>query len=119
MVKTYEKGKPCGSKCFLHVSHPCEDCGRWQGHEWEEILEVSKLRERNAELELKTAMFMGVGNGHGRLFVHGDYESIKACQLKIINAERARQLLRKIADLGLLADHKDLCIEYACLLGDE
>ena len=36
--------------------------------------------ERLATLEAKTRVAMGVGDGNGKLFVHGDYDSIKACQ---------------------------------------
>jgi hypothetical protein len=41
------------------------------------------LAARDAEIErlrAMTAMTMGVGDGSGKLFVHGDYDSIKAAQ---------------------------------------
>jgi hypothetical protein len=34
---------------------------------------------------------LGVGNGDGKLFVHGDYESIKACQAIIIERDELRR----------------------------
>ena len=58
------------------------------------LAENAILRERLAaaererdELRLKTAMTLGVGEGSGQLFVHGDYESIKACQRIIFERE--------------------------------
>lgn len=47
------------------------------------LLEIKRLRE-------KTAMTLGVGDGTGKLFVHGDYESIKATQKLIFELEMWR-----------------------------
>jgi hypothetical protein len=41
---------------------------------------------------------LGVGNGHGKLFVHGDYDSIKAVQGKLFELEELREKLRIMAD---------------------
>ncbi|ENG6107634.1 hypothetical protein ACAY19_002305 [Serratia liquefaciens] len=49
--------------------------------------------KRIAELEAKTAMTMGVGNGGGSLFVHGDYDSIKAAQSIVFENESLRAKL--------------------------
>ena len=35
---------------------------------------------------------LGVGDGTGELFVQGDYDSIKACQQKLLDLEKYRQL---------------------------
>ncbi|HGM5909652.1 TPA: hypothetical protein ACXI1U_002470 [Serratia marcescens] len=48
---------------------------------------------RIAELEAKTAMTMGVGSGNGNLFVHGDYDSIKAAQAIVLENESLRAKL--------------------------
>jgi hypothetical protein len=40
-----------------------------------------------------SSMTMGVGDGSGRLFIHGDYESIKAAQRISINLGAANALL--------------------------
>ncbi len=42
------------------------------------------------ELRKKTAMTLGVGEGSGELYVHGDYDSIKACQAKLLEHETLR-----------------------------
>ncbi len=49
--------------------------------------------KRIAELEAKTAMTMGVGSGNGNLFVHGDYDSIKAAQAIVLENESLRAKL--------------------------
>lgn len=41
-------------------------------------------------LRAKTAMTMGVGTGDGKLFVHGDYESIKAAQEIVLERDALR-----------------------------
>ncbi|HEJ7171049.1 ead/Ea22-like family protein [Serratia marcescens] len=56
----------------------------------------TKLAEKDkriAELEAKTAMTMGVGSGNGSLFVHGDYDSIKAAQAIVLENESLRAKL--------------------------
>ncbi|MCF1610139.1 hypothetical protein LQ759_09620 [Serratia marcescens] len=53
----------------------------------------TRTEERIAELESKTAMTMGVGSGNGNLFVHGDYDSIKAAQAIVLENESLRAKL--------------------------
>lgn len=63
-------------------------------------------------LRAKTACTMGVGAGDGQLFVHGDYDSIKAAQALVFRAERAEaeaDSLRRDADrYRLIRKHCDL-----------
>ncbi len=56
-------------------------------------VENQELKKRIAELEAKTAMTMGVGSGNGNLFVHGDYDSIKAAQAIVLENESLRAKL--------------------------
>ena len=52
-------------------------------------------------LRAMTAASMGVGDGNGQLFVHGDYASIKAAQEIVFRMERAeaeRDALRADAE---------------------
>lgn len=67
-----------------------------QAEKDELVASAVALAARIAELEAKTAVSMGVGSGSGRLFVHGDYESIKAAQEKIFRLEAAEA---RIAEL--------------------
>ena len=54
-------------------------------HELDTVKEENvALKKRIADLEQKTAITMGVGSGDGCLFVHGDYESVKTVQNKIL-----------------------------------
>lgn len=46
-----------------------------------------------ARLRAKTQVSMGVGDGTGNLFVHGDYESIKTAQAKILRLDKAESAL--------------------------
>lgn len=55
--------------------------------------ELEAKDKRIAELEAKTAMTMGVGSGNGNLFVHGDYDSIKAAQAIVLENESLRAKL--------------------------
>ncbi|MGP1191372.1 hypothetical protein ACJ8JY_03535 [Serratia sp. CY54039] len=54
---------------------------------------AENAEQRVAELEAKTAMTMGVGSGNGNLFVHGDYDSIKAAQAIVLENESLRAKL--------------------------
>lgn len=49
--------------------------------------ETAALRAELDALRLKTRCAMGVGDGSGRLFVYGDYDSIKAAQRTVLRAE--------------------------------
>lgn len=57
------------------------------------LAELEAKDKRIAELEAKTAMTMGVGSGNGSLFVHGDYDSIKAAQAIVLENESLRAKL--------------------------
>ncbi len=59
---------------------------------------------KDAEIEAmraKTAMTMGVGTGDGKLFVHGDYESIKAAQEIVLERDGLRAEVERLT--GCLA----------------
>lgn len=71
------------------------------------------LVTRNAELERKTAVQMGVGDGSGQLCVYGDYESIKAAQAFVI---RCFEQGKRIAELE--AERDALAAEVKALRGD-
>ncbi|BEL80111.1 hypothetical protein SM12BL3_14180 [Serratia marcescens] len=57
------------------------------------LADLEAKDKRIAELEAKTAMTMGVGSGNGNLFVHGDYDSIKAAQAIVLENESLRAKL--------------------------
>lgn len=52
--------------------------------------------ERAREAEAKVGVTMGVGDGSGQLFVHGDYDSIKAAQAISLDRERLRGIVHNI-----------------------
>lgn len=54
------------------------------------LAELEAKDKRIAELEAKTSMTMGVGDGSGSLFVHGDYDSIRAAQRIVLENEELR-----------------------------
>ncbi len=47
-------------------------------------------RARAKSESVSPQITMGVGDGSGRLFVHGDRDSIKACQAKLLELEKLR-----------------------------
>ena len=51
---------------------------------------VLALIAENKRLHAMTGTTMGVGSGEGSLFVHGDYDSIKAAQAIVIERDRLR-----------------------------
>ncbi len=74
---------------------------RWGVHHGKTLykaeVEVLKAELDNANLaidilETKTQDTLGVGNGDGVSFVHGDYDSIKMCQKKLLEREELRRL---------------------------
>jgi len=69
------------------------------------LAELEAKDKRIAELEAKTAMTMGVGSGNGNLFVHGDYDSIKAAQAIVLENESLRA---KLATPVRLTDERTL-----------
>ena len=58
-------------------------------------LESASTKQEIERLASKTAVTMGVGNGAGQLFVHGDYDSIKAAQEIILERDQLRHQLAK------------------------
>lgn len=74
--------------------------------------------KRIAELEAKTAMTMGVGNGGGSLFVHGDYDSIKAAHSIVFENESLRAKLATPVRLPDLCGDGENDTEYTEGLND-
>jgi len=68
---------------------------------------VLALLDRIAELEAKTEMTMGVGSGNGNLFVHGDYDSIKAAQAIVLENESLRAKLATLVRFKVGTDSVD------------
>jgi len=79
--------------------------------------EIKRLRAENERLHAMTSVTMGVGDGSGRLLVHGDYDSIKAAQAIVFERdqfraenERLRTCLREttaVAICGLYDTHPE------------
>ncbi|WP_312427427.1 hypothetical protein [Serratia sp. (in: enterobacteria)] len=68
---------------------------------------LKDVLKRNIELEAKTAMTMGVGSGNGNLFVHGDYDSIKAAQAIVLENQSLRaKLATPVRLLGEMLPHE-------------
>lgn len=62
-----------------------------------------EIAKRDVELErlrAKTRTTMGVGSGDGQLFIHGDYESVKAAQRIVIERDQLRAELSAIKAHG-------------------
>lgn len=59
-------------------------------------------------LEEKTSVTCGVGSGNGNLFVHGDYDSIKAVQALVFDNERLRLGIGKFKDSEITMNKFDL-----------
>ena len=55
------------------------------------LSDFQKLQAKYEELRTKTSVSLGVGDGNGNLFVHGDYESIKRVQALIFECEQLRK----------------------------
>lgn len=64
------------------------------------------------ELRAKTAMTMGVGTGNGKLFVHGDYDSIKAAQDIVLAREKLRAIVARLREPVSDEAVGDFCITY-------
>ena len=62
--------------------------------------ELRRLHTEVERLRSMTAMTMGIGRGDGNLFVHGDYDSIKAAQSLVFRAERMKKALKDIRSLS-------------------
>lgn len=87
-----------GSECWCDL---CWDERRWEFPDqpsWNDLESYTPALQAECEkLRTKTSVTLGIGNGHGNLFVHGDYDSIKAAQDKIFELEELR---RKLAEIG-------------------
>lgn len=71
--------------------------------------EVKTLQAEVERLKSMTAVTMGIGSGDGNLFIHGDYDSIKAAQALVFRAERMEKALRLIES----AKDRGFGIDYA------
>ena len=67
---------------MLHISMRC-------------ALPALNAKQGIERLASKTTVTMGVSNGAGQLFVHGDYDSIKAAQEIILERDQLRHQLAK------------------------
>lgn len=113
-----------------HVSYwtpdsyvPIDDVG-------EALDAIERLQRENEQLIGKTRVTMGVGYGSGKLFVHGDYDSIKACQSIIDDRDRLRreleeariQLSRKETTIGTVSSAltyaESQASEWRCKAGE-
>lgn len=65
-----------------------------------QVAEIERLQAEVERLRSMTAMTMGIGRGDGNLFVHGDYDSIKAAQSLVFRAERMKKALKDIRSLS-------------------
>jgi hypothetical protein len=71
---------------------------------------AAEYQERIRQLEAKTQMALGVGDGSGQLFVHGDYESIKATQKIIFDSEEKTRRIRQLEEaLRFYEEHARNC----------
>lgn len=64
-----------------------------------------KERAEKAEQELKKIQnysTVGVGDGNGKLFVHGDCDSIKMVQSKLLELQKLRNAIKHIVDMNKL-----------------
>lgn len=59
---------------------------------------IRKLKDECDSLRDKTSMSIGVGDGTGNLYVHGDYDSIKRVQALIFEREILVKALELISD---------------------
>ena len=91
-----------------------DDCWSWGPKHYECALrEIEALRAEVERLKSMTAVTMGVGSGDGNLFVHGDFESIKAAQAIVLErgalragVERLQEAVRpRREDECLTLDH--------------
>jgi len=64
------------------------------------VREIEALRAEVERLKSMTAVTMGIGRGDGKLFVHGDYDSIKVAQSRMFSAKRMERALKDIRSLS-------------------
>lgn len=62
-----------------------------------DVVALELVLEDYAKLKEKTQCILGVGDGSGKLFVHGDYDSIKACQ-RLIDAIETMSMAKRYKD---------------------
>jgi len=62
-------------------------------------MQIDQLKAENEQLREKTSVMMGVGRGDGQLFVHGDYDSIKAAQAIVLELGALREQLNEAREL--------------------
>jgi len=75
----------------------------------ESFARAEAAESRVAELEAQNTCTLGVGDGSGKLFVHGDYESIKAAQAIIFQAEEyAKRVAELEAEVARLKEAKEV-----------
>src|SRR5690606_29180302 len=73
---------------------------------------IRTLKAECDALRAKTSLSLGVGDGTGNLFVHGDYESIKRAQALIFECGKLRKDVDMLVDaLKCLYDAINSCIE--------
>ncbi|TSE32973.1 hypothetical protein LCC91_07870 [Tepidimonas taiwanensis] len=88
----------------LRLAAACEESARAWLHEIDTRQRAAaELRRLHTEVEwLKpmTAVTIGIGKGDGNLFVHGDYDSIKAAQSLVFRAEGMEKALKDIRSLS-------------------
>lgn len=75
-----------------------EDLVETRRQEFREGYEFARKRfiQLSEDLADQSNCMMGIGDGSGQLFVHGDYESIKHLQAKL---DRLRELERKMQQI--------------------
>lgn len=73
----------------------CWDERRWEFSDqpsWNELEPYTPALQAECDaLRAKTSLSLGVGDGTGNLFVHGDYDSIKRVQALIFECEKLRK----------------------------
>lgn len=91
------------------------------------LSDYEDLKDEFESLRTKTSMSLGVGDGTGNLFVHGDYDSIKRMQVLIFEFEKLRKASSELtnwcfhevgADIGLTPGLKqvmDITGDIRCL----
>lgn len=62
-----------------------------------QVAEIEALRAEVERLKSMTDVTMGIGSGDGNLFVHGDYESIKAAQAVVLERDALRAGIEELA----------------------